>query len=134
MTSERTNQFKILLSDEEKAWLEEIAAARGLTSSDVLRQYVREAHAELEIKAGRFLGRRPEPADDFNWQDWHRHILMEFDGFKEPITREDAARKITGYGLRFGLGRALNELTRNGYLRHLKTGYVITPKGKGRAT
>ena len=41
MATERPNQFKIMLSDEEKAQLEEIAARRGLTASDVLRAYIR---------------------------------------------------------------------------------------------
>lgn len=43
----RCHQFNLLLSDEEKAWLEEIATSRGLTSSDVLRQYIRETTAAL---------------------------------------------------------------------------------------
>ncbi len=48
MASERRPlQFKILLSEEEKTWLEKIAASRGLTSSDVLRLYIRDAHLAL---------------------------------------------------------------------------------------
>jgi hypothetical protein len=48
MANDRSNQFKILLSDEEKGWLEEVAASRGLTSSDVLRLHIRESHASLQ--------------------------------------------------------------------------------------
>ena len=47
MGYERSHQFKILLSAEEKRWLDEIAEARGLSASDVVRLYVREAWAAI---------------------------------------------------------------------------------------
>ncbi len=38
---ERTLQLKILISPEEKQWLEEIAEAKGLNVSTVVRQWIR---------------------------------------------------------------------------------------------
>lgn len=52
MASDRQIQFKIMLSTDEKLWLEALAKARGLTASDVLRQYIREAHAGLAAARG----------------------------------------------------------------------------------
>jgi hypothetical protein len=48
MSIERPHQFKIMLSTDEKTWLEEVARRRGTTASDVLRHYIRETcEAEL---------------------------------------------------------------------------------------
>jgi hypothetical protein len=52
MAPERTNQFKILLSDQELTVLKEIAEQRGVTSSDVLRLYIREQGALLVPQPG----------------------------------------------------------------------------------
>lgn len=42
MATDRPYQFKIMLSDDEKSRLEEIATRRGLTASDVVRTYIRD--------------------------------------------------------------------------------------------
>lgn len=47
MAPERSNQFKILLSDQELAVLKEVAEQRGVTASDLLRLYIREQGALL---------------------------------------------------------------------------------------
>ena len=80
MANERPNQFKIMLSNEEKAWLEQVAESRGLTSSDVLRLYIREAHAELQLRQA-----AQADADDFRWEDWHDAVLAIVASEKEPI-------------------------------------------------
>jgi hypothetical protein len=46
----RTDQLKVLLSLEEKKWLDAIAERRGLTASDVIRQFIRSEYAALEIR------------------------------------------------------------------------------------
>lgn len=46
----RKNQLKILVSDQEKAWLESVANARGLTVSDWVRQLIREAHRATKVR------------------------------------------------------------------------------------
>jgi hypothetical protein len=135
MATERPNQFKIMLSDEERAWLEAIASSRGLSASDVLRLYVREAHAELEEKK-----RATEAEDDFRWKDHHNDILSILVDSKEPVETDDISQDLHDgkcasgghYDGRYlgGLGRWLNQLRRNGYVRRLTSGYVITPKGK----
>jgi hypothetical protein len=129
MANERPHQFKIMLSDQEKAWLEELATRRGLTSSDVLRQYIREAHGELRAA----LANTTE--DDFRWADQHADIMSIVVRERDPISTDDISTEMHGGAFHWdatwgGLGLALNQLTRNGYLRRLKTGYVITPKGK----
>lgn len=52
---ERTVQFKLLLSVEERQWLEDLATRRGLTATDVIRQFIREDHQKaqqaLHVKA-----------------------------------------------------------------------------------
>ncbi|AKV02335.1 hypothetical protein AKJ09_08998 [Labilithrix luteola] len=45
---ERTTQTKILLSEEEKDALRELAAAAGMSVSDYLRQLIRREHAKLQ--------------------------------------------------------------------------------------
>jgi hypothetical protein len=47
MPSDRPHQFKIMLSSDEKAWLDEIATERGITATDFLRQHIRDSHATL---------------------------------------------------------------------------------------
>ncbi len=42
MAVERPHQFKILLSSDEKEWLQTLADAKGLTPTDYLRQYIRD--------------------------------------------------------------------------------------------
>jgi hypothetical protein len=136
MANERPNQFKIMLSDEEKAWLEELAARRGLTSSDVLRLYIREAHAVL----------RP----------WKRvgPLLEEEVGLLRKIHESDvivAECRANGgdpYGLdpttvdgwlgeqydrddHLWLKRTLNNLRHAGYTRRLRRlGYELTELGR----
>lgn len=45
--ADRHYQLKLLLSDEERSWLEQIATAKGLSSADVIRMQIREQHAAL---------------------------------------------------------------------------------------
>jgi hypothetical protein len=40
MPPTRTYQFKILLSEKERAWLEAVARKRGLSASDILRLHI----------------------------------------------------------------------------------------------
>lgn len=42
----RTIQFKVLLSDEEKSWLEDLANSKGLTPTDYVRTTIRDAYAK----------------------------------------------------------------------------------------
>lgn len=44
MGADRTVQFKLLLSPDERQWLEEISVRKGLTVSDVIRQFIRDDH------------------------------------------------------------------------------------------
>ncbi len=122
MPIERPHQYKILLSEDEKAWLEEIATSRGLTAADVLRQYIREAHAALVASQGVTLGRE------------HQDLLFAFsDGSEAPQSSEELAIWMNrqGYGAGWhGFGRILNELREIGYLRRLAAGYLLTAEGK----
>jgi hypothetical protein len=72
--------------------------------------------------------------DDFCWKQWHTDILAAVDVEPDPIAREDIAEQMVGYPADRAawtfFPRALNQLVRNGHLRRLTTGYVITPKGK----
>ena len=47
MAPDRQNQFKILLSDEERRMLDELAENSGVTASDYLRLYIRREHEQL---------------------------------------------------------------------------------------
>ena len=62
--TDRPHQLKILLSPEEKRWLDQIAAHRGLTASDVVRQYIRLSRTQLvttESVIDSTVGERPTP-------------------------------------------------------------------------
>ena len=43
----------MLLTEEERAQLEELAVAAGLTASDILRQYIRKAYEERFSKTAK---------------------------------------------------------------------------------
>jgi hypothetical protein len=127
MPNDRPNQFKIMLSDEEKAWLEEIATSRGLTASDVLRLYIREQYGSLLLKKRIEAG----PDNDFIWKDWHNEILEFLKDERDPALRVDIERSLSENQRPFppDMGLALNQLSRNGYVQRLKSGYRITRKG-----
>jgi hypothetical protein len=130
----RPHQFKILLSDDEKHWLEQVAESRGLTASDVLRLYIRDARAQVEPR------RVPASDDDFRWASLHADVLAVLAPERKPIPLHLIHEALTSgrlsdvdrYRGTLGLGRALNELTRNGYTRRLRMGYVIAERGRSR--
>ena len=133
MATDRRHQFKIMLSDSEKLALEAVAESRGLTSSDVLRLHIRESYEALQERQ-----RVQGDQDDFRWKEHHTDVLHLVAAERDPIDRDDISTAMADgapfsgvhYGGWAGLGLALNQLARNGHLRRLKTGYVITPKGK----
>lgn len=49
----RTNQFKVLMSDEELESLRALAAGAGLTASDYIRQAIRSEAERLGIDKGK---------------------------------------------------------------------------------
>jgi len=126
MANERTHQFKIMLSDEEKTWLEAIAAGRGLTSSDVLRLYIRDTWTTLQENARLELIRGENPTDD------QHQVLSCFAadvdmGFDLADLSSELDR--TGGRVR-GLVGVLNELRRLDYLKRTSAGYQLTTKGR----
>jgi hypothetical protein len=54
---ERTRLFNVRLTDAELVMLREIADARGFSLSDAMRQLIRAAHEEQELKR---KGRKPK--------------------------------------------------------------------------
>jgi hypothetical protein len=46
--TDRVVQFKVLLSVEERGWLDEMAEEVGLTASDVLRRHIRDWHTHKQ--------------------------------------------------------------------------------------
>lgn len=133
--TDRTKQLKVLLSDEEKDWLDALAQARGLTASDVLRQYIRNEHAALEERNRILAG---DGEDDFIWKEWHAEIVGIVAATNAPIARDDIAERMPQYpaGGPFWKAifpRALNELVRNGYLRRFTSGYSCSRKGHAAA-
>lgn len=71
-------------------------------------------------------------AEPFQIDAQHADVLgaMHEDGTR--ISREDLAVQLNGLGYEARLpwlGRALNELTRGGFLRRYPSGYSITPRG-----
>jgi hypothetical protein len=128
MATDRTHQFKILLSPEEKAQLDGVAASRGLTASDVLRQHIREAHAELEE------GRRLQALQAEQPTEEQDNVLYCFAGEDLRSTLERGAIAIainqSGVDAKWGgLNRVLNELRHSGFLFRTPAGYRLTAKG-----
>ena len=58
---DRSFQLKVLLSRDEKRWLKQIADQKGLTVSDVLRQYIRIERDKLGRTNGIYEKRRVAP-------------------------------------------------------------------------
>ena len=55
ISNERDLQLKVLLSSNEKRWLKQIADHKGLTVSDVLRQYIRVERDNLPGSNGMWM-------------------------------------------------------------------------------
>jgi hypothetical protein len=126
MANSRTNQFKVMLSDAEKVWLEEIAADRGLTSSDVLRVYIRDSHAEL------LRGKEPAHGNALaSLTDEQRDVIWGLSDSKGgPQSIEALGRTLDAGGIAvMGLARVLNELRDLGLVRRPSGGYVLTGAG-----
>ena len=57
---ERKIQLKVLISDEEKEWLTDLADAEGVSTSDLIRKLIRRARVLASQPAG------PHPLDIFS--------------------------------------------------------------------
>ena len=55
---DRKRRLSLLISDDEHRLLQEVAEERGLTASDVVRQFIRAEHARLFGEAKRQEKRR----------------------------------------------------------------------------
>jgi hypothetical protein len=127
----REKQINFRVSDEEAARFDLVAEHYGLAVSASIRMLVKREAEQI----GDARATKPAQQDDFRWDAMHTHILEIVDSARDPIDSGDigAALARVPYSLNanvVGVGVSLNQLRRNGYLRRLKSGYVITPKGK----
>ena len=121
------NREKVInfrLSADEAQQLQEVAAHRGLDTSSVLRMLVKKEHDRMQIE-------KRIAAEPFQLDAQHADVLRAMHEDGAPISRDDLAVQLNRWGhearLRW-LPRTLNDLTRNGYLRRLTSGYAITEK------
>jgi len=139
MTKDQTFRLRLDTADRER--LKAVAAHYSAPESTAVRILIKEKHDA--IKAASLL---TAGDDDFRWGETHDHILgIIFDDSKsEPVPSDEISRRLAegeNRGSAFydhttfktEVPRALNALARNGYLRRLKSGYVLTPKGKAAA-
>jgi hypothetical protein len=132
MTREKQINFRV--SDDEMDRFDRVAAHYGLGVSAMVRMLVKQKDDELRLAAP-----ADDREDDFRWKDVHTDIVGIVAKYKDPVVRDDIGSEMANgetwsgvyYGGEWtGLGLALNQLTRNGYLRRLKSGYVLTDKGR----
>jgi predicted transcriptional regulator len=130
----RDKQINFRVSEDEAKRFDDVAEHYNLSLAAMLRMLVKEKHDAIEATKA-----STEHEDDFKWRDHHRHVLQVLKGQAEPWARDDIEGGLANgeaggviYETLDSTGLWLNQLTRNGYLRRLKKGYVITSKGKAR--
>jgi antitoxin component of RelBE/YafQ-DinJ toxin-antitoxin module len=130
----RERQINFRVSDDEMDRFDRVAAHYGLGVSAMVRMLVKQKDDELQLAAP-----ADDREDDFRWKEVHTDIVRIVAKYKDPVVRDDIEAEMangeTWSGVHYGgewtgLALALNQLTRNGYVRRLKTGYVITEKGR----
>ena len=129
MTREKQINFRV--SDEEIERFERVAAHFGIPVAAMVRMLVKREEEAIREKKRLLAGHE----DDFRWEKQHGDVLDIVSGEKDPITTSDIGLAICSnpyfYNATWGgLGLTLNQLTRNGYLRRVKTGYRVTDKGR----
>ena len=86
--TDRPHQLKILLSPEEKRWLDQIVAHRDLTASDVVRQYIR----QLVTTESVLVGYRVRTTDGTCVTRRGPHSVIATVAKPAPVSRADAYR------------------------------------------
>lgn len=134
----RDRQINFRVSEEEAERFDRLAAHYGLPVAAMIRMLVKEKdEARAAAAQGSGLSRG------------HHDVMWQFSGAERRVSRGDIARALnsSGYDAKLAwLGRALNELCREGFLKRVKqdaeegemdrkvgnyhgTVYALTPKG-----
>jgi hypothetical protein len=135
MTKDQT--FKLRLDEEDRARLESVAKHYSARAATAIRWLIKEKFDAIEAEKVTTLGRE------------HHDVMWCFSGGSERVSRGDVARAMNrvGYDAKWtGLGRALNGLRAEGYIKRVSQRaeesemdrsvgnyhgsiYVLTPKG-----
>ncbi len=126
---EREHRLNVRIKESEAEMLRDVAEQEGLSVTDVIRQFIRRAHAQL--------GRAKEKPERFAWQRDHSDVLETVIESERPLSGDElgAAMAQRGYGLQFffvRFPRVLRHLTMYGYLVKDLSEYAITDKGRAR--
>lgn len=119
----REKTFNMRLAPEEWARFEAVAAHYELPVASMLRLLVKEKDDAVRASESEALGQE------------HRDVLWQFSDLRDesPQPSEEIGRGMNavGYDAKWtGLARILNALREAGYMKRLRAGYVLTPKGK----
>jgi hypothetical protein len=138
MTKDQSFRLRLDATDRER--LKAVAAHFSAPESTAVRILIKEKYDALALQRAQIND------DDFRWEDLHREIVgvLADDTKREPMPTDEIYRCLSEgenrggghYGhsaFKTAIPRALNALTRNGYMRRLKSGYVLTPKGSAKA-
>jgi hypothetical protein len=123
--------FKMRIDEADKARLDALGKQYAAPAATVVRILIKEKFDELAARKAA-LG---SGEDDFRWSKTHDDILDVVNSERDPIDGGDIGVAMCNPPYFYstplrGLSLALNQLRRNGYLRRLKVGYVITEKGR----
>jgi hypothetical protein len=128
----RDKQVNFRVSAEEMDRFERVAARYGLTVSAAIRMVMKERDDDMRAESD-----ARESRDDFTWKDHHNYVLKAIatDPDGSPMSAEEVWQALDEVCVNRAresppnLGRALNQLRRNGYVRRMVSGYVLTDKG-----
>jgi hypothetical protein len=119
----REKTFNMRLAPEEWARFESVAEHYQLPVASMLRMLVKEKYDALAAARRAALGQE------------HRDVLFGFSDLRadspQPIEEIAIWMNSQGYDAKWsGLTDTLNELREDGYIKRLKAGYALTPKGR----
>jgi hypothetical protein len=132
MVVNRENKLTVMLSDDEKTWLDELSNDAGVTMAEYLRNTIRDAHVGMARKGreGSTGKAKPVLSDRDLWL-WRRIQKGGPLGEAVSIERIDHdARVEFGDDVVFFLGEMLTRLREAGYIRKAASGRDYEPVRK----
>lgn len=129
----RDKQINFRVSEDEADRFERVAAHFNLSLAGMLRMLVKAKDDEIAAKKTLREGQ-----DDFTFKDHHTHVLRAIGSDPDGSSMDskeiwEALNEVCHRHTEAppDLGRALNQLTRNGYIKRLRGGrYVLADRGK----
>jgi hypothetical protein len=122
MSPPRENQLKLLVTDDEKQWAEEIAKDAGKSVSDLIRAFIVTAHVAKERREKRMNTQHVKLSYE---ETWLYQRIQRGGPLGEPLTIERLdhdSRVKFGDEIVFSRGDMLKKLREGGYIRRSDVG------------